>query len=354
MFTGGGSGGHVIPALTLIEKLEKSVDILYIGSTSGIEKTLVEGRGIRYFSIPSGKLRRYFSLKNMTDIGCILAGLIKSFFILRRLDPHSVVFSTGGYVAFPVVFSSWILGRKVLIHEQTGQAGLSNRLASRFATKIYVSFKDSMKFFPKKKTRFSGYPLKDECFRQTIKIQDVCGIDLSTMKRPSIFITGGGNGSELINEKVKNELGKLRDYTIFHQVGKLFIEDYKRLETPTYKVFPFLNEGIIDLFKAVDIVLSRAGAGTVCELLALGKRSILVPLKIAQKNEQFYNALEAKSYLSSRIIEEEEFQGISLPSLFSSFHDDKVKPPKENPYQKIRGTDFLVAEIMSHSKNSDK
>ncbi len=357
IFTGGGSGGHVISALTLMEKLKERFHIIYIGSVHGIERKLVEKQGFDYHPIPTGKLRRYFSFQNIFDQVHILRGLLKSFFLLLKFNRQTIVFSTGGYVSLPVVVAAWPLRRPIYLHEQTSRAGLANKVASLFATKIFVSFHKSQDFFPPKKTIFSGYPLKDECYENTLSLKEIAGIKLTSQKKPIVFITGGGNGSALLNEKVKNELSELKkDYIIFHQVGNAFIDQYKKLETPTYRVFAFLNNGIIDLFKRAEVVLSRAGAGSVCELMAVGKKSIFVPLKTAQKNEQFHNAGQAKELLGSLIIEEDDFKNRRLIDVFASFLQEPSdrQASKNNLYRNNRGTDVLVREINQHYYDSNK
>ena len=356
IFTGGGSGGHVIPALTLMAKLKDQFHIVYIGSILGIERKLVEQQGFEYYPIPTGKLRRYFSFQNILDQIHIVKGICKSFFFLYKFNRQTLIFSMGGYVSLPVIIAAWPLRRTIYLHEQTSQAGLANRMASLFATKIFVSFHESQSFFPKKKTVFSGHPLKDECYENTLSLQKIAGIKFTSQERPIVFISGGGNGSALLNEKVRKELNELKKiYTVFHQVGRPFFEEYKKLETSTYRVFAFLESGIIDLFKRADIVLSRAGAGTVCELMVIGKRSIFVPLKIAQKNEQFHNAGQAKALLGSLIIEEDDFKNLRLVDVFASFLQESIEPQnfKENPYRKIRGTDVLVQEIKQHYYDSN-
>ena len=351
VFTGGGSGGHVVPALTLIKRLCGSYNIVYIGSIRGIERRLVDGIGLEYRPIPTGKLRRYLSFQNLLDIANVFAGIVCSFCVLLRFDRRILVFSMGGYVALPVVIAAYFQRKDIFVHEQTSRIGLANRIASFFATKVYVSFEESLKLFPEGKALFSGYPVKDECYEETLKQNEVCGIDLSDHSRPVIFVTGGGNGSVLLNEKVGEELDVLRKhYTIFHQVGKDYINEYKRLEDAHYRVFAFLGEGMVDLLKRADVVLSRAGAGTVCELLTLGKRSIFVPLKIAQKNEQFHNACQAQDILGSIVVEEDDFKRTSLKDMLKSFLGEQKQKHRKNPYKGLRGTDFLVGQIEAYYK----
>jgi len=185
--------------------------------------------------------------------------------------------------------------------------GLANKIASRFANKIFISFKASANYFPSHKVIYSGYPLRDECYDQKIRHPHFKNIDLQTPAKPILFVTGGGNGAKLINDFIARNLSTLaQHFTIIHQVGKSFIDQFEPLASNDYLPCAFVGPEMIDLFKASKIVLSRSGAGTVCELLALQKPSIFIPLKIAQKNEQYHNAKEAQLQLSSVIVEEDQ------------------------------------------------
>jgi UDP-N-acetylglucosamine--N-acetylmuramyl-(pentapeptide) pyrophosphoryl-undecaprenol N-acetylglucosamine transferase len=346
IFTGGGSGGHVMPAITLIENLRDKYNIFYIGSSDGIEKTLISQRNIPYKAIPTGKLRRYVSFKNFTDIFRIFAGIIYAFFYLLSFPKNTLVFSTGGFVAVPVVIAAFFQRKKIFIHEQTSRAGLANKISSFFAKKVFITFEDSKKYFPARKTVFSGYPVKKECLDNIIRTEQIKGIYLKSPYKPILFITGGGNGSSLLNNMVKNNLNELKkDFIVFHQAGKQFYNDFVSLEDNEYKVFSFIDNQIIDIFKSSQVIITRAGAGTVCELMALGKRAIFVPLKIAQKNEQYHNAMLSRNLSGSYVIEEDDFKKQNILALISDFINDKTK---KNPFEMnltIKGTQKIIKEI---------
>lgn len=344
IFTGGGSGGHVMPALTLIQELKKmDCDIHYIGGYNSIEKDLVQPYHIKYHPIHNGKLRRYLSVENMKDIFKVIFGTIQAFLLLIKFKKQStLIFSTGGFVSIPVVVAGWLQGKRIYIHEQTSRVGLANKIASLFADKVFISFEESKKFFPQNKTIYSGYPLRDECFSFDVKDVVLNNKSLLQVQKPILFITGGGNGSQLLNELIKRNLTELKKvYFIVHQVGKSPAEEYQKLNDEDYVALPFVGPEIIDLFKLATITLSRSGAGTVCELIAIGKKSIYVPLKIAQKNEQYHNAVEAKNKLGSIIIEEKDLSDqIFLESLKSfSFPNSRQQVVKEN------GKNVLINEI---------
>ncbi len=314
VFTGGGSGGHVVPALTVIESLKnnKNIIINYIGSENGIERELVTHEKIKYFAIKTGKLRRYFSVENLTDLVLLFIGLIQSILFFARLPTSNViVVSMGGFVAVPVVFAARIMGVNIIIHEQTSRVGLANKLCGFVAKKILLSFEKSRQYFAARKVNVVGYPLRSSVFLPMSEQIIVAGINISEKirNRPLLLATGGGNGSAVINNIIKKNFHWLSErYIIVHQVGRNFIQEYSELKNDWYFPVPFLGEEIIEIMKASKVIISRAGAGTVCELMALRKVSIFVPLKIAQKNEQFFNAMEANEKLRSFVIVEDDVE----------------------------------------------
>ncbi|MFT5459647.1 MAG: UDP-N-acetylglucosamine--N-acetylmuramyl-(pentapeptide) pyrophosphoryl-undecaprenol N-acetylglucosamine transferase, partial [Myxococcota bacterium] len=221
VFAGGGSGGHVIPALTLIDELRRrgGFDIAYIGSHTGIERELAASRDVPYTAISTGKLRRYLSVENLVDVFRVALGTLQALaWFIRR--PRGLVFSTGGFVSVPVVVAARLTGQTVFLHEQTSRAGLANRLASKFAHVVFVSFDASRALFPPSKTELSGYPLRPECFVAGSGPTVVAGRDLGDIEGPVLFLTGGGNGSKLLNEWLRDHLPALQErFFVVHQVG---------------------------------------------------------------------------------------------------------------------------------------
>jgi UDP-N-acetylglucosamine--N-acetylmuramyl-(pentapeptide) pyrophosphoryl-undecaprenol N-acetylglucosamine transferase len=348
VFVGGGSGGHVMPAITLIKKLKEDDSFLisYIGGRSGIERELISKLSIPYFPIYTGKLRRYLSLENLIDIFKVIIGIFQSIWILAKYPRKTLVFSTGGFVSVPVVIAAKLTFKTVYIHEQTSRVGLANKIASIFADKIFISFEESRKFFPEGKTILTGYPLRDECFIPTYPNLDFSGTPINSISKPIMFVTGGGNGSYLINQLVKNNLEVLKNkYFIIHQVGKSYEEEFKLYHDENYFSAAFFDKEIIPLFKKAKIVISRAGAGTVCELMALRKKSIFVPLKIAQKNEQFHNAMEAQRKLGSFILSEDEIANCDFISYLGAFEDTLHE--KIFNYKLLNGTEELIKQLQT-------
>ena len=345
IFTGGGSGGHVMPALTVLKKVNanQEFDVHYIGGINSIERELVNNYQLTYHPIHTGKLRRYLSFENLKDTLNVFIGFVEAFKILWKFNKkQTLVFSTGGFVCVPVVIAAKLQGKKVFIHEQTSRVGLANKICSIFADKIFISFEDSFKYFNEKKTFFSGYPLREECYNDTINPVVINGRLLNDTNKPILFVTGGGNGAQLINKLIKRNLDILTSrYVIVHQVGKSFIDEFKNYKHPNYLPVAFIGTEMIDLFKLAAVTVSRSGAGTVCELIAVGKKSIYIPLKIAQKNEQFFNALEAHKKLGSIIIEEKELTDESF--LVALHQIGEINPMKK--IQKHNGLDYLAREI---------
>lgn len=309
VFSGGGSGGHVIPARTLIQELEqeKELNIFYIGSQSGIERKVMGDIGVAYYPIKTGKLRRYLSVQNFLDIFNILLGILQSFSLILKLKPRLIIL-TGGFVIVPVAIAGFILRVPMYLHEQTTRIGLANKLASFFVKKVMISFESSAQFLPPEKTILTGYPVRDKLFQPIPAAVIVEGVDLKQSELPVLFITGGGNGSELLNHFVEKHLPELtKHYLVVHQTGRDHLIKYQQYSGESYIPLGFMGDEYIEILKLAKCIISRSGAGTVAELLAIGKKSIYVPLKIAQKNEQFHNAKEAERLLGSIVISEDEF-----------------------------------------------
>ncbi len=351
IFTGGGSGGHVLPALTLISELKKmdGLTLRYIGG-KGIESQLVPLAGVVYKKILTGKLRRYFSWENFTDIFKLAVGFGQSFFFLIKFKKSTtVLLSTGGFVSVPVVMASKILGVTVYLHEQTTRIGLANKICSIFAKKVFISFKATKKFLPESKSLYTGYPVREGFYKKEGKKLYLKGINFDELRRPLLFVTGGGNGSKLINELIRKNLSSLKaKYMIVHQVGAEFLEEYSQLEDDEYLVYSFLGDEMVELIKKADVVISRSGAGIVCELLACQKRSLFIPLKNAQKNEQYHNAMEAFKKLGSIVIEEDYLDEVDLSASCEDIVLYNQSFCKKNyHFEKKSATQLILSQLLS-------
>lgn len=359
IFTGGGSGGHVMPALSLISFLKTQnelgeIELLYIGSQNAIESKLIPKHGIDYLYVKTGKLRRYFSFENMIDVFRLLIGVTQSLIILMKQKRHRnvLVFSTGGYVAVPVCIAAKVLNIDIFTHEQTSRGGLANKIIGRIAKKIFITFQSSQDFFDKNKVIHSGLPLRSEFFLKKHDSSFLKKLEIENSdKRPVLFITGGGNGSKLINDEFLKYQDQLQEkYFIIHQVGSLFIDQFRALESDNYKPFSFIEE-MSAILKYSDVILSRAGAGTVYELIMLDKVSIFIPLKIAQNNEQYYNALEAQQKIGSLIIEENDLENVDLlEKIDDCLEKNRVLQGKEELQSHCLASEKIYKELVEHFK----
>jgi UDP-N-acetylglucosamine--N-acetylmuramyl-(pentapeptide) pyrophosphoryl-undecaprenol N-acetylglucosamine transferase len=304
ILTGGGSAGHVIPNIALIEKLrQENWDIFYLGSNQGIERELIKGINIRYFAIATGKLRRYFSWQNFIDPFKIIYGLFQAFYYCRKLKPL-VIFSKGGFVAFPVVVAAWLNRIPVVVHESDLVPGLANKLCLPFAQKICVTFALTKKGLKnREKVIVTGTPIRSELYAGNAERgREFCRF---TNAKKIILVYGGGSGATVINRTLRALLPEiLADFQIIHGCGKDKIDP--KLDFAGYKQFEFINTELADFLACADLVIARAGANSLCELLALNKPHILIPLsKAVSRGDQITNALyHAKLDLSQVILEE--------------------------------------------------
>lgn len=324
VLTGGGTAGHVTPCIALLPELKKEgFDIQYIGSYDGIERKLIEEFHIPYHGISSGKLRRYFDPKNFTDPFKVLKGYFEASKILKQLKPD-IVFSKGGFVTVPVVMAAKKRKIPVIIHESDMTPGLANRLALPSATKVCANFPETVKLLPQEKAVLTGTPIRKELFSgNKIKGLDFCGFSAN---KPVILIIGGSTGSRAINEAIRSLLPTLlKDYQIVHLCGKDNIDE-KLKNTPGYVQFEYIKAELSDLFAAADLAVSRAGANAICELLALRKPNILIPLPAASsRGDQILNAESFEKQGFSLVLKEENVNNSTLLEDIKTVMDKKQK-----------------------------
>ncbi|MCO7176900.1 undecaprenyldiphospho-muramoylpentapeptide beta-N-acetylglucosaminyltransferase [Sporolactobacillus kofuensis] len=292
VFTGGGSAGHVTPNLALIDEL-KGWQVTYIGSKDGIEKKLVQAHGVDYRAISSGKLRRYFDMKNFKDPFKVLAGVMQAYLMLKKIKPD-VIFSKGGFVSVPVVIGGWLNHIPVYIHESDITPGLANRIAIKFATKLFVTFEEAAAHLPKDKAVYTGAPIRDVLFKgDRNKGLDFLGFQSD---KPVLLIMGGSLGAKKINEVVRESLPDLlKKYQIVHLCGKGNVEPALE-STEGYRQFDYVDKELPDVMAAASIILSRAGSNAIFEFLALKKPMILIPLPLrASRGDQILNAESFKN-----------------------------------------------------------
>lgn len=304
VMTGGGTAGHVTPNIALFPRLkELGYDIHYIGSYTGIEKQLIEAQGIRYYGISSGKLRRYFDPKNFSDPAKVVKGYFQAKQLLKKIKPD-IVFSKGGFVAVPVVLAAKHSKIPVIIHESDITPGLANKLAIPSATKVCCNFPETLKHLPEGKAVLSGSPIRQELFSGSReKALHFTGL---TGDKPVLLIIGGSLGSRFINEAVRRQLPViLKTYDVIHLCGKDNLDPTLNNQTG-YMQYEYISEELPDLLALADLVISRAGANAICELLALKKPNILIPLSAAaSRGDQILNAKSFEKQGFSYVLDED-------------------------------------------------
>lgn len=311
VFTGGGSAGHVTPNLAIIPHLQKqNWDISYIGSHQGIEKTIIEKEGIPYHSIASGKLRRYFDLKNIKDPFLVMKGVMDAYVTIRKLKPD-VIFSKGGFVSVPVVIGGWLNRVPVLLHESDMTPGLANKIALRFASKIFVTFEEAMKHLPKEKVIYTGSPVREDVLRGNLE-KGLKFLGFSR-KKSVITVMGGSLGAKKINETVRSALPDLlKNYQIVHLCGKGNLDESLQ-NKEGYRQFEYVHEELPDILATTDFVISRAGSNAIFEFLTMQKPMVLIPLsKFASRGDQILNAESFKRQGYASVLYEEDVTVNSL------------------------------------------
>lgn len=322
ILTGGGTAGHVTPNIALLPRLkELGYDIHYIGSYTGIEKELIEQFGIPYHGISSGKLRRYFSLQNFTDPFRVLKGFGEANKLIKSLKPD-VIFSKGGFVSVPVVMAGKKCHVPTIIHESDMTPGLANKLSIPSATKVCCNFPETLEHLPKEKAVLTGSPIRQELlFGSKEAALAFCGL---TPDKPVILIVGGSLGSVAVNNAVRAILPELlKEFHVIHLCGKgKTDESLKNLKG--YVQFEYIKQELKDLFALCDIVISRAGANAICELLALHKPSLLIPLSAnASRGDQILNARSFERQGFSVVLEEEELNNQVLLDAIHKLYDKR-------------------------------
>lgn len=369
MVTGGGTGGHVSPAVAVITRLrERSaaegwpLELLFVGSVAGVERRTMHDLGVPYAAIQTGKLRRYLSPQTPVDLLFRLpAGFLQALVHLRRFRPD-VIFSTGGYVCVPTVIAGRLLRVPSLTHEQTALVGLANRLAGRFATRVAVSFPQSRRFFPPGKTLLTGNPIRPSVLAgDASRAATLLGFDSSL---PTLYITGGAQGSHAINLAVHDALPRLLECCqVVHQSGQgpdgsgedlrmlsAAREDLPPEQKARYRVQPYVGEELGDIYALASLVVGRAGAGTVNELANLGKPSVLVPLPGAAGGEQEANARALEKEGGAAVLLESHLTPDSLVETVCHLIADPVRLARMSEGAKVLSSvgaaDMLVDDLI--------
>jgi len=340
LLTGGGTGGHLIPLLGVVSELKKisaekkleEPEFLLITPASDFNKNISDA-GIKIKIIKAGKLRRYFSWENFRDILKIPVGAIQSLYYILKFKPD-VVFSKGGFASVPPVIATWILKIPIVTHESDIVPGLANRIIARLASKILISFSEAEKYFKKSKVTLTGNPIRSDIIRGSKK-NALQFFELSS-NLPTVLIFGGSQGAQKINELILEILPELlKKCQIIHQCGDKNYEEIKSSLKTTfqnvafkelsnrYKLYPFINEEMKDAYALTDIVISRAGANSLAEIVALQKPNILIPLSTSANNHQPENANFFLNKKASLIIDETTNNSQDLVDAIFKLLDDE-------------------------------
>jgi len=321
LLTGGGTAGHVTPNLALIPGLKTlGFDIHYVGTRAGMERGLIEKSGlpVQYHCISAGKLRRYFDFKNFTDFFRIIIGFFQSLFLLIKLRP-AALFSKGGFVSCPVVWAAWLCRVPAAVHESDITPGLANRLSMPFVKKICFSFPETESHLPAAKRVMTGLPVRAELFGgDAARGRELCGFDDG---KPAVVVIGGSLGASAVNEAVRGGLDKLLvDFNVCHICGKGNKAPGSR---KGYCQFEYVGAELPDLFAMADMAISRAGATTLFELLALCKPALLIPLgTAASRGDQVLNAQSFEKLGYCKVLLQDGLTGAILAESVKRFFDE--------------------------------
>lgn len=348
VIVGGGSAGHVLPALPVADELiKRQWRVHFVGTHSGLEEKLLGDRDINFHSVSAGKLRRYFSWQNFSDVLRIFMGVVQAAVLLRRIRPQ-VIFSKGGFVSFPVVFSGWLLRIPIVAHESDLTPGLANRLVMPFVSTLCSSFAD---------TRFSGFkgrvvntgtPVREDLLKGDVAAgRSFLGAEDA---RPILLVTGGSLGADALNTIVRNSLPVLcANYFVVHICGPGKTEN---IVQSGYLELEYVDSGWGDILAAADIVVSRAGANALFELWALKKLTLLVPLSgAASRGDQLANAAYAKAQGLSEVVAEEDLGTKQLLAALERLSENAQQYQLAlNAITAMKASEMLVAELEAVAK----
>ena len=322
ILTGGGTAGHVTPNIALLPRLkELQYDIHYIGSYNGIEKELISQFGIPYHGISTGKLRRYFSVQNFTDPFRVIKGMGEARKLIKILEPD-VIFSKGGFVSVPVVLAGKGQHVPVIIHESDMTPGLANKISIPSATKVCCNFPETLSSLPAGKAVLTGSPIRQELLSgDKYRAREFLHF---TSDKPVILVVGGSLGAVAVNNAIRAILPELlKAFQVIHLCGKGKMDETLK-GTEGYVQYEYIKEELPDLFALSDVVISRAGANAICEISALHKPNLLIPLSAnASRGDQILNARSFEKQGFSMVLEEEEITDEKLLDTIHQLYDNR-------------------------------
>ena len=366
LFTGGGTAGHIFPIIAIVREIRKNnpygdFEFYYIGPKDKFALKLFSKEGIDVKTVLAGKFRRYFSFQNIIDVLFKLPiGILQAFYHIFVISPD-LIFSKGGYGSIPAAIAGWILFVPIFLHESDVSPGLANRIVGKFALEIFTSFSiEKIEHFPVKKMISIGNPIREEILKGSK--EEAKKMFNLTEEKPVILILGGSQGAQRINDKLLSALSKILKYfEIIHQTGE---RNFDQVENEAeliitqklkeyYHPFPFLNEDeLANAYQAADLIISRAGAGSIFEIAALGKPSILVPLPEAAQNHQIKNAYAFAENKAALVIEEANFRPHfvleKMKRLFSLPQELKEMGEKAKEFSRPQATKIIAEYIIAY------
>ena len=341
--TGGGSAGHVVPTLPVMEYLiARRWQVVFIGSTSGLEERLVKSLGVAFHGITTGKLRRYWSIDNLFDCFRVLVGVVQAIRILRKENPD-VVFSKGGYVAFPTVFAAWLYGIPVVAHESDVSPGLANRLCFPFVYSLCVNFESTQASV--RRLVVTGTPIR----KALLEGDAESGRERLGFRQniPIILVVGGSLGARRLNRLIREALEQLtNEFNVVHVCGPGNLDETMKSNCG-YRQLEYVDDGWGDLLACADVVVSRAGANSVYELLTLSKPNILVPLPAnVSRGDQIENAEVARSAGCSTVLQEDELDiGLLIRTIHAVVDDRRFWLKRLSKFRSKDALALIISEI---------
>lgn len=355
----GGTGGHIFPALAVINKIkekEPNSEFLYIGTTDRMEADIIPKMGINYIGIEMKGLNRKNILKNVNVVKSLFSGIKKAKKVIKDFNPD-IVLGIGGYITYPVITAANSLGYKTFIHEQNSIPGLSNKILKKKATIIGVSLEESLKYFDKEKTSFTGNPRSEEAVSAKPVIKSKYGL---SKDKKTVLIVMGSLGSKTVNEMLKEILPKFKtkDYEVLLVTGQNYYKDYLKLKNvpQNVKIVEFLTD-MLGVMKNIDLIVSRAGASTIAEITAISLPSILIPSPYVTHNHQYENAKVLENAGASILIEEKDLNAENLLKNIDLVLNDKEKcdrMKKANSKLAIKNSATKIYEILRKTVDGDK
>lgn len=342
----GGTGGHIYPALAIINKIkekDKNSEILYIGTADRMEKDIIPKLGINFLGIEMMGLNRKNLLVNFSVINKFRLAIKKASQKIEEFKPD-IVIGAGGYITAPVLYAAHKKKIKVLIHEQNSIPGVSNKFIGNFADKICVSLPNSLNLFPKKKTVYTGNPRSEEIKKAKKVLKSSIGFDES---KKLVVIVMGSLGSITMTKKIKDLIPGFnnKNYQVLVITGKSYYDDYKKLNvSKNIKIVPFMDN-LINLLKDSDLIISRAGASTIAEITAIGLPAILVPSPYVTNNHQYKNAKELEEAGACKIVLEEDFTRENIIKEVEKLFEDKKAYDIMSKNSKKLGIDDSATKI---------